>query len=364
MRVITSFTSPDPTGLAISPDMTRLYVSNFAHDNVSVFGCDPFAPSFHQEMARIPVGTGPKAICVQPENEDVLVCNFIGNSVSIISVGSYTVRRTIDALISGPWDIESTPRQIEPTSPSITAPNQFGWACGIYFAYISNFSGNNVAVYESGPDGPQGIGLDNIRGALPNNDQDAELLAPRGLCASPLPNPSGMLAGGALVAHRDEAGFGRVSHVQFTQQAIFGPLTINVPPGTQLPPGFTDRIFEVTGTWGNNDASRLVGSEPLDVVFADLNVGAYQARPSGVPNLACVSVPPDVARTGQLNSKNPIRLNVPTSFSAITPDRAYVCFADTDSIQVLSTTTIGNVLKTIPGPGFSGVKKLGSYWRQ
>jgi len=367
MRVITSIPLPDPTGLAIAPDLSRLYVSNFAYDLVSVIGSDPFRPGFHRELARLPVGSGPRAICVQPDNEDILVCNFNGNSVSFLSVGSFTVRKTMDALISAPWDVEATPRQIDLNTPSPIPPSgpwTFGWGCDVWFAYISNSGSNSVAVYESGPDGPQGYGIDNIRGTLPTSDQSAVLLEPRGLCASPLPNPSGLLAGGCFVAHRDAAGFGRVSHCQFTQQALFGPLPIVAPPGFFIPPGFTDRQFEITGTWGNSDSNRLIGSRPIDVALADLNVAAYQSRPSGVTNFGVASMPPHVERTGRVNSKHPIRVAVPNSFSAITPDRLYVAFSDTDSIQVLAAGTAGTVLKTIEGAGVGSVKKLMSYWRQ
>jgi hypothetical protein len=367
MRVISSFSTPDPTGLAIAPDMSRIYVTNFGFDSVSVIGSDPLSPSFHQEIARIEVGAGPKSICVQPDNEDVLVCNFNGNSISFISVGSLTVRKTMDALISQPWDVAATPRQIDLNTPTPTGPQTFGWGCDVWFAYISNFGSNSVAVYESGPDGPQGFGIDNIRGTLPTSDQVAFLIEPKGLCASPLANPSGLLAGGCFVAHRDENGFGRVSHCQFTQQALFGPLPIVAPPGFFIPPGFTDRQFEITATWGNTDSNRLAGSRPVDVALADMNVTAYQSRPSTAPNLgATASVPPHVEVTGRVNSKHPIRVASPVSFSAITPDRVYVSFDDTSAIQSLDClSTIGTIINTIPAePSVSGMKRLMGYWKQ
>ncbi len=366
MRVISSIPTSDPTGLAMSPDLSRLYVTNFASDTVSVIGCDPFRDHFHEEIARIKVGAGPRAIAVQPEHEDVFVCNYGENSISIVNSVSLVVRKTIDALISGPYDVETTPRQIQPNAPSPPPGPQytFGFGNGVYFAYISNFLGNTVAVYESGPDGPQGIGIDNIRGALPTTDQEFVIIQPKGLCASPLPNPSGVLAGGCFVAHRDDLGFGRVSQCQLTQQLIFGPINIVAPPGFFIPPGFRDRAFEITATWGNTDANRLIGSRPVDVALSDMNVAAYQGRPSGAPNLGAASVPPQVDRTGRINSKNPIRVNSPNSFSALTPDRLYVSFEDTDSIQVLAAGAGGVILNTIPGPGFDGVRKLVSYWRQ
>ncbi len=364
MRVISSISTPNPTGLAIAPDMSKLYVSNFGSNNVSIIGTNPLGNDFHREIARIAVGEGPRAICVQPEHEEILVCNYTGNTVSLISSVDLSVRKTLDALISGPYDIEASPRQITPFSPSPNNPTQIGWACGLYFAYVSNFNGNTVVVYESGPDGSQGIGIDNVRGSLPSDDAAGELLAPRGLCYDPFPNPSGLSAGGCFVAHRDAEGRGRVSEIQFTVQAQLGPLPIQAPPGLTTPPGFLDRVFQIVKTWGNLDTARFIGISPTDVTLSDLSTAAWQARPSGAPNLGCVSIPPTVALTGAINSKNPMRLNTPFCFPAVTPDRLYVSFEDVGAVQVLSPAVPGTILRTITDPGVGGVRKVVSYWRQ
>src|SRR5262249_47301410 len=59
MRVIKSIPLPDPSGLAIAPDMKRVFVSNFRDNTVSVINSDPAGPSFHEEVARVAVGDGP-----------------------------------------------------------------------------------------------------------------------------------------------------------------------------------------------------------------------------------------------------------------------------------------------------------------
>lgn len=367
MRVIDTISTPDPTGLAIAPDMSRIYVTNFDNDDVSVIATNPLGDDFHREIARIPVGSGPRAICVQPEHEEILVCNYGGNTVSLISGVDLSIRRTLDQLISGPWDVEAAPRQITPFSPSILNPTQIGWACGVYFAYVSNSTGNSVVVYESGPDGPQGIGIDNVRGALPEDDSGEELISPRGLCYDPFPNASGLYAGGCFVAHRDSDGHGRVSEIQFTQQAVFGPLPIVVPPGFLTPPGFLDRVFEIVRTWGNLDNARLAGEAPSDVALCDLNSGGWRAEnrtSSSAANVACTSTPPVVDKTGALNSKHPMRLNVPTCYPAVVPDRLYVAFEDVGVIQVLDPTLGAAIRNTISDPGIGGVKKLMTYFRQ
>jgi hypothetical protein len=49
--------------------------------------------------------------------------------------------------------------------------------------------------------------------------------------------------------------------------------------------------------------------------------------------------------------------------AALQPDRLYVCFDDTDVIQVLDPTSAGTITKTIPGHGVQGTKKLCTFWR-
>jgi hypothetical protein len=237
---------------------------------------------------------------------------------------------------------------------------QFGWGCGIYFGYVSNFGGNSVVVFESGPDGPQGIGIDEVLGSLPTQGQTEVLIEPRGLCVTPFPDPAGFVAGGVFVAHRDADGFGRVSQIQFTQQAVYGPLQIIAPPGLRTPPGFLKRQFEITGSWGNTDASRLVGTQPIDVCLADENSHSYQQSPSGAPNLGAFGAPFNPVKSGALNSKNHMR----NAFPVWTPDRLYVSFSDFDGIQVLDPANAGVSVATIPGAGTSGAKKLMSFWRE
>jgi hypothetical protein len=359
MRVIESFSLPDPTGLAISPDLRYLYVTNLSDDSMSVVGADPTLSDFHRELLRVHVGSGPRAIAVQPEMEDIFVCNYNANTLSIISPKTLEIRKTLDALIDGPFDVTVTERQEQPS-----APYPFGWACGLYFAYVSNFTGNSVIVYESGPDGPQGIGIDNIRGSLPIDDSNDQLIAPRGVCFCPFANPIGLLAGGVYVAHRDEAGFGRVSLVQFTQQALFGPLPLAPPPGFFIPPGFTDRVFEITQRWGETNDTRLAGFRPTDVCLADLNTSIYQANPAGAPNFGGVGVPAKPDQTGFVNSKCNMRLAGNAQGAAVQPDRLYVAFEDSDVIQVLNPRQGGLIVNSVPGHQLLGTKKLSAYWRQ
>ena len=356
-ETITSIDLPDPTGLAIDAGARFVFVSNASDDSVSVVGADPRVPDFHTEVARIPVGRGPDGMSAQPNGEDLHVCNFLDDSITIIDMGSLTVRKTVDALISGPVEVITSPRE-----------NGFGWFSGIYFAYYANLTGNSVVVYESGPDGPQGIGCDNVLGALPTEDSDIqlELFAPRGMCYSPYPNDQGFYSGGVFVAHRDNQGRGLISEIKFTHQATPGPQPC-VPPGGNIiivPTGFIDRAFEITGQWGRNAGSALLGSQPTSVVLPDSRRDMFLVRPPASPNNADRGFSP----YGGLNSRFQLRgLNpadprfpfVPT----YEPERMYVAFQDTDDIQVLDPLDLSVSLGTIEGGGV-GVKKLVTYFQQ
>src|SRR5262249_23434401 len=135
--------TPDPTGLALSPELHQLFVTNFSADTVSVVNTDKNSPLVNTVVRTIHVGLGPRGVTVQPGNEDVLVVNSIDNSMSIINASDYTVRKTVTSLL-GPeaWDVSSTYRYVG----SATNPGT-----GTYFAYITNRAGNSFSIFESGP---------------------------------------------------------------------------------------------------------------------------------------------------------------------------------------------------------------------
>ncbi|MFO0982427.1 MAG: YncE family protein [Planctomycetota bacterium] len=356
-RVITSIDLPDPWGVGIMPHLRQAYVSNFGDDSVSVIGTDPASVGFHQEMARIPVGNGPRGVACQVDAEDVLVANWTGNTVDIVNPGTNTVRKTLTALINQPYEIVTTERQ--------TLPYQ-GFQSGIYFAYISNFSGNSVVVFESGPDGPFGIGLDNIRGEVPNDagQDDVKLLEPRGMTFDPSVNREGYYAGGVFVAHRDEKGRGIVSQVQFTHQPVFGQIIINPPPGFFQPPGFSDRRFEVVAQWGTSDQFRLSGESPSDVALSDLDTGAFEQKPFGSTNYGAIP-----QTTGLYNnivgSKHTWRVTIPfiSGIRSVFPNKLYISYSDTGTIDVANPLQGNTLIKAIPGAG-SSVAGLVHYWSQ
>ncbi len=144
---IVQIPTPDPTGLAVDPDMTFLYCTNFTANTLSVIDIRRGSQTLHQVVREVPVGLGPRQVTYQPDGEDILVCNQTGNSVTVLDAASLRVRKTLGSLIGPtPWDITSTYRG----------------STGTYFAFITNRDGNSVSVFESGPSTPLFFGPDDV----------------------------------------------------------------------------------------------------------------------------------------------------------------------------------------------------------
>ena len=153
--VIDRIPLPDPTSLAISPNLDLLAVTNQTADQVSFIDINPQSFTFHQVTKTTLVGNGPIGIAWTPDNEDILVCNQRENTLSIISAFNLTVRKVVRNQLRSPFELAITPRQ-----------NGFAFLRNVYFAYILNGDGT-VAVFESGPDGINGWGFDDVVGSIP-----------------------------------------------------------------------------------------------------------------------------------------------------------------------------------------------------
>jgi hypothetical protein len=153
--VIDRIPTPDPTSLAMSPNMDFLAVTNEGADQVTFIDTDPSSATFHEVVRTVSVGAGPTGIAWESGNEDIFVCNQADGSITIISAFSLRPRKTIRNQLTRPIDIALTPRQLG-----------FGFLRGVYFGYIMNQNGT-CAVFESGPDGILGWGFDDTIGSLP-----------------------------------------------------------------------------------------------------------------------------------------------------------------------------------------------------
>jgi len=175
LRVLNSNTSlqvdaiplPDPTGVAISADLTRVFVSNFGTNSVSVLSVTGGQNQLLKTVTVNPtdpalgIGQGPRAIVSQPDMEDVLVLCERDESLCLMSFQQgFEVRKVISSNIGpDPVDIAAT------------------WRGTTWFGYISNRGGNTISVFESGPNFPTQVGPDDIKAVL-QDGQDFKIRRP------------------------------------------------------------------------------------------------------------------------------------------------------------------------------------------
>ncbi len=265
MEILAKLKLPDPYGMAITPDLETLFVTNEGDNSVSIVDADPRSASFLSELKRLPVGQGPRGIGINPDNEDVLILNFSSNTITIVDITSKTVRKTLNTSnLNRPFDIAVGMRETG-------AANVPGFQSGTYHAFISNNGAHNVLIYESGPDGLAGIGFDDIIGSVRPNDPPQQgqpewqdMFEPRGITYDPI-TPLDTFSGtiGAFVAHRDQNGRGVVSRIAYTKDSSPGSNTFNTGTAT---PGFGTKVFEVKAQY----VSTFAG-EGLDVALPDFN---------------------------------------------------------------------------------------------
>jgi len=260
LRVLRRIPVPDPTELAMSPNLTLLAVTSSATDSVSFVDIDPASSTFHQVVHTIQVGDSPRGIAWDPGNEDVLVCNEGDSSVSIVSAASLAVRKVVRRALDRPFAVAITQRQ-----------SSFGFLRNVYFAYILNRSGQ-VCLFESGPSGVNGWGYDDIVWRTPYAFRNARAIQP-----DPLRTTSGV-----WIAHQDPLDpmgnptamtGGAVSNLVI-DSALVGQLPL-VPVNS---PHLRDMQLRVARSIGRDQLSGV----PLDLAFDDQrNLGA-------LPNFASV----------------------------------------------------------------------------
>jgi hypothetical protein len=252
---------PDPTSLAMSPNLDVLAVSNQGSDVVSFIDIDPSSATFHEVIETTPVGQGPTGIAWDSGNEDILVCNQADSTLSIISAFDFRVRKTIRNQLNGPFEIAMTPRQL----PGL------GFQRNVYFAYILNSDGS-VAVFESGPDGIGGWGFDDVVGRMPFTFRAAKAIQP----------DHRSLTSAVWIAHEDQLGpdglptgrpGGAVTKVALTT-AVAGQVPLD--PGSFQTPNQRDLGFSIQVSIGSDQLTGI----PVDIAFDD------QRNRSALTNMA------------------------------------------------------------------------------
>lgn len=209
MTVLDEIPVPDPRDLAMSPDLNVLAVSNKGVNTVTFIDTDPSSVNFHKVIRSTQlidevnnrVGLGPAEIVWQPEDEDILVLCESSNSMAIIASSSLRVRKIIPGV--------SQPRYLAASERDVVT----GFQTNLYYAYVVSTNGD-VTIFESGPDGPQGIGFDAFIGK-------PSLQGRSGFpgVAAVQPDPNSFFAG-VYLAYRN-GGDGAVAHMHL-HDAPFG----------------------------------------------------------------------------------------------------------------------------------------------
>lgn len=278
--VIERIPLPDPTSLAMSPNLDFLGVTNQASGSVSFIDINPSSANFHKVIKTTKVGKGPRGIAWNPGNEDIFVCNETGNTVSVISAFSLNLRKTLANQLNRPFDVVITQRQ-----------NGFGFGRNVYFAFILNRDGT-VALFESGPNGLNGWGFDEIIGVATFEFQN-----PKAIVLDPI-----NLQGGCWIVHENELdpftgqpignlGQPAVSNL-FLESAATGQQALN--NSSALAPFLRDIEFAVQTSIGPEQITGIA----VDIAFDNL------MNFSGLPNTNSVF---SAGTPVQANGKSQVR---------------------------------------------------------
>lgn len=278
---------PDPTSLAMSPNLDYLAVTNQGAGTVSFIDIRPTSSSFHQIVATTKVGNGPRGVAWQPGNEDIFVCNEADSSVSVLRALDFKVRKTLKAGLDRPFEVVLTDRQ-----------DAFAFLRNVYFAFILGRNGR-ISVFESGPNGNGGWGIDDIVGSMPFTFANPKAMA--------LDHTT--LNGAVWLVHENPLNpttglptgvpGGAVSNVWIESTSV-GALPISTVSGS-LNPQQRDLEFSVRSSIGQEVLTGI----PVDIAFDNL------ANIAGLPNKVTVfssGVPAPV------NGKSMVRqTNLPTN---------------------------------------------------
>ena len=346
MTVIDRIEVPDPTSLAMSPNIDIMAVSNQLANVVSFIDIDPNSSTFHQIIQTTVVGTAPRGIAWDPGNEDVLVCNEGSNNMSIIDAGSLQVRRIVGSQLNGPFDVCITERMA-------------GHALfrNVYFAYVLNRTGT-VAVFESGPNGVNGWGFDDVIGDV----NSIQFRNPKSIQAGP-----NNLFSSVWIVHEGPidpttnqagpAGIGAISNI-FIESGPTGQL------GLQGTPGLRGIEFGVAVSIGEDRLSGI----PVDIAFDNLR--SFAALPNVVSSFSA-------GAPLEANGKGGIR-GEPTTNSVVNTHESRYLFAAVPNniggsgvVDVIDISRAGTPIvdTNVFRPGVQSIEASNAnvvvdYWRQ
>lgn len=257
MSVIDRIPVSSPRDMAMAPDLDLLAVSNNGPNTITFIDTDPFSPTFHTilkttdlvDEANDRTGLGPTEVVWQPGGEDILVLCERSDSMAIVAAGGLETRKIIPGV----------------NNPKLLAVGDrgtgYGFNSGLYYAYVVSESGE-MTIFESGPDGLQGIGFDDFVGA-PSLDGRTGFSNPSAILMDP-----SSLQHNVFVAY-SEGGQAQVDSL-WLDSAPFGPVLLRVVPGVVVDPNRRDKEWRLLRQYSGVFSSASI----LDLAVDDLtNIG-------------------------------------------------------------------------------------------
>ncbi len=329
MTVIDRIPVSSPRDLAISPDLNLLAVSNNGPNTVTFIDTDPNSPTFHQIIKTTDLvdtinnrsGLGPTKIVWQPDGEDILVICERSGSMVIIAGGGLEVRKIIPG-VDNPKFLAVGDRG-----------NNFGFQTGLYYAYVISASGE-MTIFESGPDGLQGIGFDDFVGA-PSLVGRTGFSNPSAVCMDPASTQH------AVFVAYSEGGTGKVDSI-WLDNAPFGAVSLRIPPNTVVDPNRRDKQWKVQKQFTDVFSSSAI----IDLAVDDLSNVGGQSQP------LAVKVGRFVLHSGKGLHRNGAAVSQPQFLFAANSNGLV------DVIDLVTGVPFVNPIK-VPG-----VSVLCHYWRQ
>ncbi|MBC8329858.1 MAG: hypothetical protein H8E31_14050, partial [Planctomycetes bacterium] len=250
MNVLATIPVADPADLAMAPDLNLLAVSNKGTNTVTFIDTNPNSPNFHTvlkvtsmvDTLNNRIGLAPSEIVWQPDDEDILVVCEDSNSMALISSGSLEVRKIIPGV--------SQPRLIAVTNRDAA----YGFLTGLYYAIVLAQDGT-ATIFESGPDGIQGIGFDTFIG-IPSLQGQSGFDSP-----TTIQPDTNSFFHGTFIGHRKN-GVGTVSNLHL-KDAPLGTRNLSLN-GFVPDPNFRAKEFTVNREFTNILSSSSVVDLALD----------------------------------------------------------------------------------------------------
>jgi len=220
----------------------------------------------------------------------------------------------------------------------------------VYFGYILNANGE-IAIYESGPDGVNGIGFNDIIGTVP------EFVFRR--AKRMVLDPTSQI-GAVMISHVDDYDLGQISRLELTSSPQ-GPLAINqFQGGIIIPPTFRQKSWSVVQRFGGRDATtptkdQFSGNSIVDIAMDEIfNNGA------GTDQITTFNMNIPKSPFGH-SSKSWIKVGrVNPSDSPYQPNFLFAALSDRGNVEVMELNS-GRRIATIPVDGVPRV--LAQYFR-